>query len=151
MWVGFFVLGDYLRNIRIKKNNSYWKRFISRGRLQSVPFGNEEIYTELGGMRTFPGGVDRYLSIVLKQLKIKTIEEPYNEPDNIAYVRRTRMDYGVVDSPCKNTIQRRELIALYNLPSREYTISINDLITNVAEKADPNYQTNYLGVLKIID
>jgi len=117
------------------------------GRLQSVPFGNKEIYAEVGGMRTFPT-VDKILAKVLKELNIQTIQEPYNDPVNIAYVKNKRFSYGVIGSPCSNTIERKALISAYNLPPREWNQSVPVLITNVADEVDPNFINNPVSVYK---
>lgn len=112
------------------------------GRLESIPFGNADIYAEMGGMRTFPG-IDTYLTQLLQILNIPTIVLPYIEPDNIAFVRGHRMNINVLNSSSSTSIERKKLIALYQLPEREHNISINDLILDAVKKAAPYYQTNW--------
>nr|QZX42759.2 amine oxidase [Mimivirus sp.] len=124
------------------------------GRLESIPFGNADIYAEMGGMRTFPG-IDTYLTQLLQILNIPTIVLPYIEPDNIAFVRGHRMNINVLNSSSSTSPERKKLIMLYQsperkklimlyqLPEREYNISINDLILNAVKKVAPYYQTDW--------
>ncbi|AUV58847.1 amine oxidase [Bandra megavirus] len=112
------------------------------GRLESIPFGNADIYAEMGGMRTFPG-IDTYLTQLLQILNIPTIVLPYIEPDNIAFVRGHRMNINVLNSSSSTSPERKKLIMLYQLPEREYNISINDLILDTVKKVAPYYQTDW--------
>ncbi|AGF85645.1 amine oxidoreductase [Moumouvirus goulette] len=122
------------------------------GRLESIPFGNPDIYAEMGGMRTFPG-IDIYLTKLLNVLNIQSIPIPYIEPDNIGFVRGHRYNLNVLDSSSNRTIDRQQLITTYKLPPNEYNISINDIILNAAEKSAPYfhsqwrtmYHSNYLN------
>jgi hypothetical protein len=117
------------------------KRDFLGGRLESIPFGNKEIYAEVGGMRTFPN-IDKYLTKILHLLNIKTTLTPYNEPKNIAYVKDNRMNVGVIDKSGINTKERQELISLYDIPIREYNESVSTIITNVVEEEAPNYEVD---------
>lgn len=122
------------------------------GRLESIPFGNPEIYAEMGGMRTFPG-IDIYLTKLLNILNIQTIPVPYIEPDNIGFVRGHRYNLNVLNSSSSRTPDRQQLITNFQLPPNEYNTSINDIILNAAEKSAPYfrsqwrtmYRSNYLN------
>nr|AEX63188.1 putative amineoxidase [Moumouvirus Monve] len=122
------------------------------GRLESIPFGNPNIYAEMGGMRTFPG-IDIYLTKLLNVLKIQTIPVPYIEPNNIGFVRGHRYNLSILNSSSSRTLDRQQLITSYQLPPNEFNVSINDIILTAAEKSAPYfhsqwrtmYHSNYLN------
>ncbi|BCS83507.1 flavin-containing amine oxidoreductase/tryptophan 2-monooxygenase [Cotonvirus japonicus] len=111
------------------------------GRLESIYFGNTEIYAEMGGMRTFPN-TDIYLTALLKKLNKPTIERPYIRPNNTAYFKNTRFMSGVVNISSSANPQKQLLIQTYKIPPREYNLSNNMVIDNAVEIAAPGYQTN---------
>src|SRR5437868_10787906 len=60
------------------------------GRLVSI-YNDNDIFLELGGMRLFPA-VQPYVTNLTKQLKINLVEEPYEPPNNIAFIRNKDLE-----------------------------------------------------------
>ncbi|AKI80845.1 putative amine oxidase [Acanthamoeba castellanii mimivirus] len=115
------------------------------GRLESVYFGNEKIYAEVGGMRTFPS-INLYVTAVIKKLKLQSIPVPYIEPDNIAYVKNTRLTVEATSIGPSSNPEKQKLIQLYKIPPDEQNISTNDIIYAAAVRAAPTFPEDWRTV-----
>ncbi|CAH6419497.1 FAD-dependent amine oxidoreductase [uncultured virus] len=109
------------------------------GRLLSIPFGNDEIYAELGGMRVFPS--QKYTNKLLQIFDVETVVVPYVEPQNLGYFRGKRFTYDVLNEDGRSG-QRRTLIRKYCIPKRQQQESINTIIDTVVDNSISKHNDN---------
>lgn len=101
------------------------------GRLLSFPLGNG-VFGEIGGMRTFPD-IDKELTKTLQLIGKKTFPVPYNEPQNIAYLKGNRFNVSIGDT----VGQRKEVIdQLYHINSSNLQ-SINGSVASAELRLAP--------------
>ncbi|AMQ10612.1 putative amine oxidase [Brazilian marseillevirus] len=104
------------------------------GRLLSISLGNGD-FAEMCGMRIFPE-VDRHIAKLLQMLEKSSKIVPYNEPQNIAYIKKRHLLVSFVASKDRRSF----LNAMYG-EKQPQDISVSSQILNAEVSLAPESDT----------